>query len=290
MRLLDELRAGLDRLDHDALRRRRRSNALPCAPQATVDGRALTAFCSNDYLGLASEPALAAALAAGAAHWGTGAGASHLVSGHYDVHDELESALARFVGSARALYFSTGYMANSGILPALAGRGDAIFADRLNHASLVDGMLLSRATLHRYPHADTAALDRLPLVRASLPFVRPVEKTLNEMLDATRPPVVVSAYPLYNYMMARRWHRDDPARPRLITVVTDSISVNRAWHRAHSDWFVTPNQATADVMIRQGVPAAKVLPYGFPVSSRLAPRSSARNREIRARMAPSFGG
>ncbi len=100
------------------------------------------------------------------------------------------------------------------------------------------------------------ALDRLPLVRASLPFVRPVEKTLNAMLDAARPPVVVSAYPLYNYMMARRWHRDDPARPRLITVVTDSISVNRAWHRAHSDWYVTPNQATADVMIRQGVPAA----------------------------------
>lgn len=161
MRLLNELRAGLDRLDHDALRRRRRSNALPCAPQATVDGRALTAFCSNDYLGLASEPALAAALAEGAARWGAGAGASHLVGGHYDVHDELESALARFVGCARALYFSTGYMANSGILSALAGRGDAIFADRLNHASLVDGMLLSRATVHRYPHADTAALDRL---------------------------------------------------------------------------------------------------------------------------------
>ncbi len=161
MRLLDELRAGLDRLDHDALRRRRRSNALPCAPQATADGRALTAFCSNDYLGLACEPALAAALAAGAARWGTGAGASHLVSGHYDVHDELESALARFVGCTRALYFSTGYMANSGILPALAGRGDAIFADRLNHASLVDGMLLSRATTHRYAHADAGALDRL---------------------------------------------------------------------------------------------------------------------------------
>ena len=80
-------------------------------------------------------------------------------------------------------------------------------------------------------------------------------------------------------MMSRRWRRDDPARPRLITVVTDSISVNRAWHRAHSDWYVTPNQATADVMIRQGVPAAKVLPYGFPVSSRLAPRSSAKAGE-----------
>lgn len=161
MRRLDELRAGLARLDHDALRRHRRSNALPCAPQATVDGRALTAFCSNDYLGLARAPALAAALAAGATRWGAGAGASHLVSGHYDVHDELESALARFVDCARALYFSTGYMANSGILPALAGRGDAIFADRLNHASLVDGMLLSRASVHRYPHADPGALDRL---------------------------------------------------------------------------------------------------------------------------------
>ena len=120
------------------------------------------------------------------------------------------------------------------------------------------------------------ALDRLPLVRASLPFVRPVEKALGAMLDASRPPVVVSAYPLYNYMMARRWRRDDPARPRLITVVTDSISVNRAWHRAHSDWFVTPNRATAEVMVRQGVPAAKVLPFGFPVAARLAPRSSAK--------------
>lgn len=121
-----------------------------------------------------------------------------------------------------------------------------------------------------------AALDHLPLARASLPFVRPVERRLNALLDAERPPVVVSAYPLYNYMMARRWRRDDPARPRLITVVTDSISVNRAWHRAHSDWYVTPNQATADVMIRQGVPAARVLPYGFPVPARLAARSSAK--------------
>ena len=87
------------------------------------------------------------------------------------------------------------------------------------------------------------------------------------------------SYPLYNYMMARRWRRDDPGRPRLITVVTDSVSVNRAWHRAHSDWYVTPNQATAAVMIRQGVPASKVLPYGFPVPARLAPRSSARAGE-----------
>lgn len=120
-----------------------------------------------------------------------------------------------------------------------------------------------------------AGLDRLPLVRASLPLVRPVERRLNALLDEAAPRAVVSAYPLYNYMMARRWRRDDPARPRLITVVTDSISVNRAWHRAHSDWYVTPNRATADVMVRQGVPAARVLPFGFPVPARLAGRSTA---------------
>jgi len=87
------------------------------------------------------------------------------------------------------------------------------------------------------------AIDRLPLVRASLPFLRPVERELNRLLDVQQPPVVITAYPLYNYMMARRWSVADPARPRLITVVTDSISVNRAWHRAHSDWYITPNQA-----------------------------------------------
>ncbi|MCK2086693.1 8-amino-7-oxononanoate synthase [Thauera aromatica] len=161
MSLRDDLHAGLAALERDALRRRRRSNTLPCAPRAQVDGRALLAFGSNDYLGLAAEPALAAALAAGAQRFGTGAGASHLVTGHHAVHDELETALARFVGTERALYFSTGYMANSGVLPALLGRGDAVFSDRLNHASLVDGMLLSRAAIQRYPHLDLAALDAL---------------------------------------------------------------------------------------------------------------------------------
>jgi 8-amino-7-oxononanoate synthase len=158
--LLDQLRADLAELDARALRRVRRSLGGPCGPHARVDGREMLAFCSNDYLGLAAEPALAAALAAGAARWGAGSGASHLVSGHYEVHDALEARLAAFVGCERALYFSTGYMANTGAIPALVGRGDAIFADRLNHASLVDGALLSRAGLHRYPHADMAALER----------------------------------------------------------------------------------------------------------------------------------
>ncbi|THF66204.1 8-amino-7-oxononanoate synthase [Pseudothauera nasutitermitis] len=159
--LRDRLRADLAALDARALRRSRRSLASPCGPRAVVDGREMLAFCSNDYLGLAGEPRLAQALADGAAHWGAGSGASHLVSGHYRVHDELEARLAAFVGMEAALYLSTGYMANLGVAPALLGRGDAIFADRLNHASLVDGALLSRAELHRYPHADTAALTRM---------------------------------------------------------------------------------------------------------------------------------
>lgn len=108
------------------------------------------------------------------------------------------------------------------------------------------------------------ALDRLPLVRLSLPFLGPVARRFREVIAETRPPVVVSTYPLYGHFLGR-----DPGRPRLITVVTDSISVNRAWHGAHADWFVAPNEATAAVMRRQGVDPARILPLGFPVSSRL---------------------
>lgn len=158
--LLDTLRADLADLDTRALRRTRRSLETPCGPHARIAGRDVLAFCSNDYLGLAGDPALAEALRQGAARWGAGSGASHLVSGHFAVHDQLEARLAAFVGCERALYFSTGYMANTGIIPALVSRGDAIFADKLNHASLVDGALLSRADLHRYPHGDLPALER----------------------------------------------------------------------------------------------------------------------------------
>jgi len=156
--LLHQLEQQLARLDTRTLRRQRRSVQGPCGARVTVGGKHLLAFCSNDYLGLASHPMLTTALAEGARQWGSGSGASHLLSGHYSVHDQLERELANFVDRDAALYFSSGYMANTGIIPALVGRGDAIFADRLNHASLVDGALLSRATLHRYPHND---LDRL---------------------------------------------------------------------------------------------------------------------------------
>ncbi|MCL2589277.1 MAG: 8-amino-7-oxononanoate synthase, partial [Betaproteobacteria bacterium] len=160
MNRLDHLRAALDKLDSQHLRRVRRNLEGPCSPHAVIDGRTYTAFCSNDYLGLAGDPRLAEALAEGARQWGVGAGASHLVSGHYAVQHMLEKRLATFVGRERALVFSSGFMANMGIIPALVGRGDAVFADRLNHASLIDGMLLSRADVHRFPHLDTAALER----------------------------------------------------------------------------------------------------------------------------------
>jgi 8-amino-7-oxononanoate synthase len=159
--LLDRIRADLADLEARSLKRARSSLDTPCSPHVRVAGRDLLAFCSNDYLGLAGHPALRAALQEGVERWGAGSGASHLVSGHYAVHDQLEARLAAFVGCERALYFSTGYMANLGVLQAFGGRGDTIYSDRLNHASLIDGALLTRATVQRYPHADVAALERL---------------------------------------------------------------------------------------------------------------------------------
>lgn len=145
-------------LDAQALRRRRRVVDSPCAPELVVDGRPILAFCSNDYLGLAGDPALAAAAQEGARRYGLGSGASPLVCGHMTPHAALEKRLADFTGFERALLFSTGYLANLGAVPALVGRGDAIFSDRLNHASLIDAARLSRAELNVYPHCGLSAL------------------------------------------------------------------------------------------------------------------------------------
>lgn len=163
MTLHAELAADLAARDGEGLRRRRRLLESPQRAHVRVDGRDYLAFCSNDYLGLASDPRIVSAAKEGAERYGVGGGASHLILGHAAAHHELESALAAFVGLSRALLFSTGYMANMGVVSALVGRGDAVFADRLNHASLNDAALLSRATFRRYPHNDLAALERLLL-------------------------------------------------------------------------------------------------------------------------------
>lgn len=142
------------------LYRRRRIIDGPQQPRLHVDGREILNFCSNDYLGLANHPVLINAMQEGAARYGAGSGSAHLVSGHSRAHHLLEEELAAFSGYPRALLFSTGYMANLGVISALLGPGDGVFEDRLNHASLLDGALLSRARLSRYPHADIPALER----------------------------------------------------------------------------------------------------------------------------------
>jgi 8-amino-7-oxononanoate synthase len=132
----------------------------PQQPDLMVDGRPMLAFCSNDYLGLANHPEVVKALQAGAETYGVGSGAAHLISGHSRPHHALEEELAEFTGRPRALLFATGYMANLGVISALLGRGDWLFEDRLNHASLVDAGLLSRASLRRYQHADVESLKQ----------------------------------------------------------------------------------------------------------------------------------
>jgi 8-amino-7-oxononanoate synthase len=130
----------------------------PQGPRVKIDGQEYLSFCSNDYLGLANHPEIVAALQKGANDYGVGSGASHLVNGHSRAHHALEEELAAFVQRPRALLFSSGYMANLGTITALVKRNDFIFADRLNHASLIDGAKLSNAKLKRYPHTDVETL------------------------------------------------------------------------------------------------------------------------------------
>jgi 8-amino-7-oxononanoate synthase len=130
-----------------------------CSDQLTVGGKSVHNFCSNDYLGLANNRVIADAFKRGIDDYGTGSGASHLISGHTKAHCELEEQLAEFTGRPKALLFSSGYMANMGIIGALLGRSDVVLEDYLNHASLLDGGLLSRAKFQRYKHQDCNDLD-----------------------------------------------------------------------------------------------------------------------------------
>jgi len=162
-RLIAELDVALSARASTGLARRRRTVDSPQGARLAVDGRDVLQFGSNDYLGLAADPRLIAAAQRGAARFGVGAGASHLVSGHFSAHEALERELADWVApcaDARALLFSTGYLANLAIVTALCGRSDAVFGDRLNHACLNDAALLSRADFIRYRHGDLVALSR----------------------------------------------------------------------------------------------------------------------------------
>ncbi|MEE7626333.1 8-amino-7-oxononanoate synthase [Methylobacter sp. Wu8] len=153
-----QLTISLDDIARQGLYRSRRVIASPQGINLEIDGRHIVNFCSNDYLGLANHPDVVNAFKAGADKYGVGSGSAHLICGHSAAHHALEEELAEFTGRDRALLFSTGYMANIGVISALLGRGDAVFEDRLNHASLLDGGLLSGARFKRYAHADAVDL------------------------------------------------------------------------------------------------------------------------------------
>jgi 8-amino-7-oxononanoate synthase len=153
------LQAALDERRQQHLYRQRVNVTSGCGSALEVNGESLLNFCSNDYLGLAGHPDIAAALKAGVDSYGTGSGASHLISGHSVAHQQLEEQLAEFTGRPRALLFSTGYMANLGLINALVGRHDLVLQDQLNHASLLDGGRLSRADFKRYKHSSLSNLQ-----------------------------------------------------------------------------------------------------------------------------------
>lgn len=152
-----------------ALEERRQQNMMrrtvtldsPQIPHARINAQDYAAFCSNDYLGLANHPALIQALHETAQEYGVGGGSSHLVCGHLTPHQQLEDALADWLGYERVMLFSTGYMANLGVISALAGKGRPVIQDKLNHASLIDGALLAQATMRRYLHGDVASAEKL---------------------------------------------------------------------------------------------------------------------------------
>ena len=155
------LQLELDTRQHQSRYRQRKLLQSPQGVEVLVDGKRCLGFSSNDYLGLANHPALIAAFQQATNRYGVGSGASHLVSGHGAEHEALEEELAEFTGRPRALLFSTGYMANVGMIRALMSHGDLVVQDKLNHASLLDGGFLCRAQFERYTHGDITAAQVL---------------------------------------------------------------------------------------------------------------------------------
>ncbi len=156
---MSEIEERLAELERLGLHRRLRMVSGPQGPRVLLDGKPVLLLCSNNYLGLADHPKVREAAAEAAMRWGVGAGASRLVSGTMTVHRRLEERLAAFEGSEACVLFGSGYLANIGVIGALAGPGDTVFSDQLNHASIIDGCRLSRARVVVYRHLDTEHLE-----------------------------------------------------------------------------------------------------------------------------------
>ncbi|MGA9372242.1 MAG: aminotransferase class I/II-fold pyridoxal phosphate-dependent enzyme, partial [Solirubrobacterales bacterium] len=154
-----DLDERLAELESSGLRRRLRVVDGPQGPEVMLDGRPVLLLCSNNYLGLADHPRLRRAAAEAALALGTSSGASRLISGSMSIHADLEAKLAEFEGTDAALLFGSGYLANTGAIAALAGRGEVVFSDELNHASIIDGCRLAGAETFVYRHCDTEHLE-----------------------------------------------------------------------------------------------------------------------------------
>jgi len=154
-----EIEARLDELEQLGLARRTRLVSGPQGPRVVLDGKPVLLLCSNNYLGLADHPRVREAAAEAAMRWGVGAGGSRLVSGTMTIHRRLEERLASFERRQSALLFGSGYLANTGVVSALARSGEVVFSDELNHASIVDGCRLSRADVFVYEHGDVEHLE-----------------------------------------------------------------------------------------------------------------------------------
>ena len=158
---MKNLATELDKLKQDNLFRSRRVLSSAQQIEPTVDGKKVLSFCSNDYLGLANHPKIIGSFNHATKKYGLGSGASHLITGHHKCHAALEKELAEFLNVEKVLLFSTGYMANLGVISAIASRSSTIFADKLNHASLNDAAILSRSKIKRYEHRNTQQLTSL---------------------------------------------------------------------------------------------------------------------------------
>ena len=156
---MKDLAGSLDKLRQEHLFRTRNINSSAQSIEPIINGKKVLSFCSNDYLGLANHPKVIESFSKAAYKFGVGSGASHLITGHHKSHLALEEELAEFIGCERALLFSTGYMANLGVVSALSNRDSIIYEDRLNHASLIDASIISRANLKRYQHLNTDELN-----------------------------------------------------------------------------------------------------------------------------------
>ena len=156
---MNDLADSLDKLRQEHLYRTRNISSTSQQIEPTINGKKVLSFCSNDYLGLANHPHIIKSFSNAAHMYGVGAGASHLITGHHKSHHSLEKELAEFIGCERVLLFSAGYMANIGVVNALSNRDSIIYEDRLNHASLIDAGIISRAKLKRYQHLNTSELS-----------------------------------------------------------------------------------------------------------------------------------